>query len=272
MKNPLINASLACAAVCATLSFSATPALATPSILGPDRREMAENDDGDWSGILGVGAGIGPAYSGSSKSKTDPAAYVDIVWRNRVFLSNGGLGVYFVNNADWQAGVGVGYSPGRKESDSPRELRGLGDQDDAANVQGFVTRRTLGIDLGVSATYTDGDFGGTQSTLSAAKSFDLSDRVMLIASVAATYADDDWMNAQYGVTRRQANRSGLRAFSAKSGFESAEFSLIGVYSLSEHWFAGAEVSTTALLGDAADSPITRKDTQSSGLIIIGRTF
>ena len=62
---------------------------------------------------LGAGVGIAPDYFGSKKTEADFVPIIDIVWKNRFFLSTlQGLGVYAVNNEDTGLTLGASVAPG----------------------------------------------------------------------------------------------------------------------------------------------------------------
>lgn len=257
-------------------------AAAQSSILGPDRRVEVAKDDRDWNIIIGGGANYGPAYDGSKKSEVNPAIFADVVWKNRFFFSGDSLGVFAVNTPENQLGASVGLYNGRDEKDDPVGLRGLGSVTGGTTLSVFGTTSLANTDFSLSLRHTFGEdakaalneisSSGSDLNFSLTRSWRFENRVTLIGQIDLAAADADYLQARYGVNSRQAAASGLRIFKPKAGLERAGVSVRALYGLNEQWFVGGQVEVYQLLGDAAKSPITRKDTQASGQIILARKF
>lgn len=236
---------------------------------GPARREAARETD--WSVIAAAGVGYGPTFDGGSDSEAGPAVYLDIIWRNRVQIGMDGINLLFGSDSRGQASVGVGYASGLKQTDDPAR-RGLGDIEEALEARASVTRNIVGLDWTVEAAHAFGDDGGTRVTAGVSKGWRLNEALTVIGAADVEWADEDWSQARYGVTAAQASRSGLRAFAPSAGLAGAGVSLTAIHALSGPWFVGGQVSYRQLLGDIADSPVSRRDDLFGGLILVGRSF
>lgn len=90
------------------------------------------------------------------------------------------------------------------------------------------------------------------------------------AGLSASYADEDYMNAFFGVGA--ASPSGLAAFTANAGIRDVGIRGFVGYQINETWGVGAAAGITQLVGDAADSPIVDTGSASQGFLSIGATF
>jgi outer membrane scaffolding protein for murein synthesis (MipA/OmpV family) len=89
-----------------------------------------------------------------------------------------------------------------------------------------------------------------------------------------TWADDDYMDAYFGINQKTANRSGLKKFDAGSGIKDVGLALPVTYSPWEHWSVMGAVAYKRLLGDAADSPVVDDEGNANqvvgGMLLIYR--
>lgn len=156
--------------------------------------------------------------------------------------------------------VGGGYRFGR-DADDNSALRGMGDVDgqgiarltlasEPTNPRGFGTSYGLKYEADV----TDQTNGETL-TLFAAHATPLSDRLTLTLSGDLRWADEDEMQAYFGVSQAQAARSGHARYDAGAGLSDAGLAARLDWSFADHWVLSGKLGYTRLLGDAADSPL-----------------
>lgn len=172
-----------------------------------------------------------------------------------------------LNNDRFEAGPLVGYRFDRDEDDGDR-LVGLGDVEGGFVVGGFA-RFALIPSLYVGLSYhrtVSGDVDGGQLRFGLEYMTKLSPNVTFSAHTGATYADDEYMDAYFGVTAAQAARSaaGLNAFNAEAGIKDIHFGIGTTIALGPRWSLGLKGRYSRLLGDAADSPVIETEDQFSG--------
>ena len=80
------------------------------------------------------------------------------------------------------------------------------------------------------------------------------------------------MEAYFGVSPAQSAASGYAAFDAGAGVKSQHLVLDFDMALSRWWYVNAMVRTARLAGDAADSPITQRTRQTSGMLAVRYQF
>jgi outer membrane protein len=73
--------------------------------------------------------------------------------------------------------------------------------------------------------------------------------------VHLTWADDDFMDTYFGVSRKDSARSGLPQYTASSGFKDTGLALTGTYQFNQKWGMLGNVSWTRMINDAEDSPL-----------------
>lgn len=222
----------------------------------------------DWDVTIGAGAIYGPEYPGASDYSVSPLPYVDVTWRDRLFLrSERGLGGYVVNWDDLEGdlieglsvGLSVRPSEDRDEDDANR-LDGLGDVDLSAEVGFFAT-----LDLGLlefgAEVYQDVGNGheGLRAELSAGVGRQVTDRFSVEAETFLQFGNAQYLKSFFGVTGRQAERSRFSTYEAGSGLYGTGASLSARYQLTEHWGILSFVEYSRLVGDAADSPIVEDE-------------
>ena len=227
----------------------------------------------DWPAIWSVGAAvsISPEYEGSDEYKVTAIPFVFPTFgaaANRIDV-RGGDDVRFklFRNKNFEIGPLVGYRFDREEDDGDK-LVGLGDVDGGVVIGGFMRAAFLpSLYAGVSYHRTvTGDVDGGQLRFGLEYEKQATDRVFIRMRAGATYADDEYMNAYFGVTSAQEGSSvaGLQAFDASSGIKDVYASIASRIELHERWQLNLKGQYTRLVGDAADSPVIETEDQLSG--------
>ncbi|BBK43992.1 MltA-interacting MipA family protein [Allostella vacuolata] len=235
-------------------SLQAPPAASAARPPGPGAKP-------DWSFRLGAGALYQPEYEGSDEYTVLPLPMLMVSYRDLVFLRGPMLGA---NAFTWQGAAGrlqVGpllrYQLGRYDDDSD-DLRGMGDIDGSVELGGFITYGLGPWSAGVAAFRdVSGSHEGLTAKLSAGNRLSLGPRLLLRSEISTTWADDNYTETFFGVTRTQSARSGLRQYRPDGGFKDAGITLDLDYSLSERWGITGRVAYKRMLGDAADSPLVK---------------
>jgi MipA family protein len=228
----------------------------------------------DWQITLGAVVLVDPDYFGAKKSDVLPFPVIDIVWKERIFLSSTqGLGVYAINDKDTGFALGLAVAPGHSRSVSllqPR-LRGLGRI--SLPVQGRIFTSfspTELISLSASASKDFGGINGYEANIGVNVGAPIGDKLSVGASVDATYYDRKTKQGLLGVTAAQSAATGFRVYTPKAGLHSVSFGLNARYALTDHFGAIVFVNADRLLGSSARSPIVeRKWDRSAG---VGLTY
>lgn len=147
---------------------------------------------------------------------------------------------------------------GRDESDND-VLNGLGDIGQSVGVGGFIELSTSAwrANLSVSPQDVGNDTDGTLATFDIGYTASIKNRLQLTTGLSTSWADDDYMQGDFGVTDAQAIRSGLSRFDIKSGFKDVGIQMKASYAMSPRWSLEGQVGYWRLLNDVADSPIVK---------------
>ncbi|MCE2926964.1 MAG: MipA/OmpV family protein [Rickettsiales bacterium] len=240
--------------------------------------QIGEDDDFDgepkkhgWNFEVGAVAMYSPAYEGSDKHEVEALPNISVDYEDGLFFANpyDGIGSYPIQGEDYKLGAAIGLDFGRDESDDRKNLRGMGDIDmsPTANLMGEYEFGP--IEISGKLTKGNSDYGMTAEA-DVGTMFEVTDRLMVMSKVGATWANEDHMNTYFGVSNAQSGRSGYSSYKASSGIKSVGLEVGAVYSVTKNIDATLMVEADQLLGDAADSPLTKKDFQPS--VMIGTSY
>ena len=217
--------------------------------------------------LLGAGVRLRPAYDGSASQVAELVPvirYFGQYWfvRSTVGVLEGGPRMELAPGL--HAGAQLAYAPGRNTSES--------DFLKAHSVPGVNPGASVGVHL-----EWDHTFGPMPIALLArARQHADSDQgaqvdLRLSAGVyrsgrfaAGVYTQATWANAKstgtfYDITPQQSVVTGLTAFSAASGWLFASFGFLWSVDLVHNWIVVGTMESRSLLGDAAHSPLTERE-------------
>ena len=225
----------------------------------------------NWHVVLGGGAIIVPKYEGSDEFKVMPVPFVTATFLDVVTINPSGASVAVYEQGPFELSARLGYEMGRKEDDADRR-RGLGDIDMGAKVGVKAAVKFGPAEIFAQVDKTIGGSDGLQGEVGIEVSRPLTESLIVGASASAVFADENYMQAYFGVTPEQSARSGLARYDAGAGLKRADFSISATYMLDANWMVRGEAGVGILLGDAADSPIVVDKVQPSGMLLVGYRF
>ncbi|AZO43016.1 MipA/OmpV family protein [Mesorhizobium sp. M7D.F.Ca.US.005.01.1.1] len=237
----------------------------------PSRFGRIEQKLADWHVVLGGGAIIVPKYEGSDEFKIMPVPFVTATFRDTVTIDPTGANIAVYDQGPFALRARLGYEMGRKEDDSDH-LRGLGDVDMGATVGAKAAVKFGPAEIFAQLDKTIGGSDGLLGTIGIEVTQPLSQSLMIGASASVVFADENHMQAYFGVTPEQSARSGLARYDAGAGLKRADFSVSATYMLNENWMVRGQAGVGILVGDAADSPIVVDKIQPSGMLLVGYRF
>lgn len=225
----------------------------------------------EWEGAIGPLLSNGPAYAGAAERKTRlmPGFYLRYgnlsVTNASGFITRTneevvrGLGLDLNPRQDLKLTLGLRFDGGRSDTDS-FALQGLGGI--RATVRARLAARWL-IDehwrlSGALSVDALGRGGGYLGDMSLSREQRWSPSTTWIAGVAAAVAGDRYMQTYFGVTPAQAMRTGLAVYEPQSGVRDVTLFANLRSELNARWVLLSGVSSTRMLGPAADSPLTKK--------------
>lgn len=208
-----------------------------------------------WSVVIGAGGAYAPDYEGSDDYEFQPFPFASIVYDDFIFIEGTSLGVSLLNYEGLKAGPIARYGMGRDEDDNDA-LDGLGDVDDSIELGGFA-KYEVGIWSAAMTVTQDvgGGHDGMVAEMETGVALPLSENLRSSIEASASWADGNYMDTFFGVSRSQSVKSGHDRFEAGSGFKDVGIMLGLDYMVTEAIGVSGRVQYKRLIGDAADSPI-----------------
>jgi MipA family protein len=213
----------------------------------------------DWTVRLGAMGMVKPAYEGSNDYEFQAFPMIDVAWKNVFLNARQGLGAYVWDRDGLKIGLSLGWIFGRDEGDSP-DLAGLGDLDGGLSALASAkwTLGDLSLGLGYESQAT-GESAGFQIQADAGYAIKIGRKILLRPSAKAAFSSDGYMEKHFGVSASQSSRSGLAAYDTRAGLKSAGLGIMALYRIDRRWGIQTLASWERLMGDAADSPVTREE-------------
>ncbi|VEN72876.1 conserved exported hypothetical protein [Candidatus Desulfarcum epimagneticum] len=219
----------------------------------------SRHDLADWTVRLGAVGMVKPAYEGSSDYEFQVFPMIDAAWKNVFFNARRGLGAYVWDRDGLKIGLSLGWIFGRDEGDSP-DLTGLGDLDGGLSALASAKWRLGDLSLGLRyESQATGESAGFQIHADAGYAIQIGRKILLRPSAKAAFSSDGYMEKHFGVSASQSDRSGLAAYDARAGLKSAGLGIMALYRIDRRWGIQTMASLERLMGDAADSPVTREE-------------
>lgn len=225
---------------------------------------------------LAVGVGVAPDYEGSEDYQAIPLLFLK--WsQGQRYVSLRGFALYAnpIDSPTWEIGPVLRYRPGRDDVDN-RAVDRMEDIDDSVELGGFVAVKDgpWRIALEVVKDVADGHDGGLIG-LSGGYSHRFGERSRLGVGASTTWASDNYMSANFGVSYLDSLRSGLRPYRADEGIKDVGVNANLTIPAWAEWDFGTTASYKRLLDDAADSPVVDKAGSENQFFLgvtLGRRF
>jgi MipA family protein len=218
-----------------------------------------------------IGAGYAPTFEGSDKSEALAVFDLNASFAGgRYFVGTQGIGFAPVLSDQLTVKLAVSYGGGRKVSDDPTRLAGLGDIDDEALA--LLTAEYSVGQFAFGAEVTGGADYGTTAKLALSTGVECTDRITIGGEINATYADGQHMGQYFGVTAAQAGASGKSLYDAGSGLKSVGISMGATYALSDTMSIEIGAEHQQLMEDAKNSPITLDASQTFAFLGVSAHF
>jgi outer membrane protein len=234
---------------------------------------------GGWGVALGAAVEYGEAYDGSDEYGVELEPAGAIQWRrdNHLFYWEGIELGWRSRVADrWLIQAGTRYESGLEPDDSEEgALDGIEERD--AHIAGFVEARySLGADWKnwIATRIMGGESGfGWLGIIAAGHRFDAhTDGSGTEMFVYSTFASDDFINKDFGVTPTDAAASGLPATVLDGGYRASGINLVHRRHITPtlEFIAAAEAELYS--SEIADSPLSRNDHEAEVELALVKVF
>ncbi|OPJ93762.1 MltA-interacting MipA family protein [Enterobacter cloacae subsp. cloacae] len=219
-----------------------------------------------------------PRYSGSDKRRWQVIPLVQA--RDGAFFldTQKGIGYDLQSDSGLYLEHTLGYNLGRSDRDSDwrdgsDKLRGMGNIKATVNTAfavGWTLTPWLTVEAKATLPLSDSQGVNYQTSATLIPLQTASDTVAF--STAALFGDSRYMNTIYGVSNRQAGRSGYAPYHAAGGFYGTDSNLTWSHQFTPEWGALASVDYTWLDRNAKDSPIVFRRNGTSVTLGVLYTF
>jgi len=235
---------------------------------------------------VGIGIGRTNEYTGSKHYKIIPMASFSVDTRLGELSSEQiGLKLDIVEGRKLNTGPILRFNAGRDndmKDDVVATLPKVGGTAEAGwFINSGIPLKVLGIPSSAIAngslkatTDLQDVHGGSTVTGSVGLMFPVNETLRIITSASINWSDKNYQRTFFGVDAQAASDSGLNEFSPGGGLESTGLTLVVAKQLRPKWSFTSITSITKLAGDAQDSPIVKRgsDTQLFLGLIFGYTF
>ncbi|MES2036597.1 MAG: MipA/OmpV family protein [Pseudomonadota bacterium] len=230
--------------------------------------------------VVGAGVFYAPEYIGAKKNRFGPAIYGEYQNKNGFFASTM-RGVGFGTKVDdFSLSAALGYRAGREDSRDSKSLFSSDDLKGMGNISGSAI-----ANLQASTTFGPGIKASFNANMALshrengnAYTFGLSAPVFQVATDKIeiggnlTYGDAKYNQTYFGVTPTQSANSGYKAFSAKAGFSQATANVAWTHVIDKNWSVRSAVGVSQVMGDAGDSPLSKKKTNPLVITTVNYAF
>jgi outer membrane protein len=210
---------------------------------------------------VGLGVGVAPEYEGSEDYVAVPIPYVDVKWSNDMSINLLGnkAKVNLIPSPIWKGGLVAEYIPERDNVENDR-VDNLPDVDTSLMLGGFlgVDYRNWNASVEAMGDVADGNDGAIVR-LNGGYKIPIDQAWSISMGVFTTWADNDYMEAYFGIDAAAAASSGLSRFDADAGFKDVGLNLTVSYKPWEHWGIMGLARYVRLLDDAEDSPVVEDE-------------
>ncbi len=228
---------------------------------------------------VSVGAGLGfkPDYEGSSDYEAVPVPFANVKFGNGMFVKLLGLNLRanLIPDKMWNLGPVYNYRGERDDVDNSAvdDMKKVSDANELGLFGGFNIDNWF-VSLEFLADMGDA-YDGWYSKLRGGYNWVINPSWALSIGASTTYADDDYMQTYFGVSRQDAARSGLDRYNADSGIKDVGLDLGLNWIITQSWSAKGIASYTQLVGDADDdSPVVDEGSEGQffGAALVVYTF
>lgn len=225
---------------------------------------------------VGLGAQVRPDYPGSDRLELAPLWDVSTRHGSDLFefeAPDESFGFALLSGGDFQIGPALGLEGSRRESEVGAPVGKVSTTFEAGAFAQYHLSESLR--LRGEVRHGIGGHDGLVSSLGADFVARRGDDWLLSIGPRLLISDADHQRAYFGVTPQVAAATGLPAFQPDGGVYGAGAAASLLYSFGGRWGVSGYARYERLLGDAADSPITRaygSANQLSGGLALTYTF
>lgn len=220
----------------------------------------------EWRVALGAAAVLLPRYQGAREYRLEPGPVIDIRYRDLAFASVGeGLGFNLIHGMKYHTSISIGYDLGRRVSEDPNRLHGLGNINPAPVVklsESYVLSKRFPLILRADVRQIVGGADGLLGDLEAYMPLPGSSQsFVMFAGPSVTFANRRYAQNVFGVTAAQSAASGYPEFYGHGGANSVGIGFSATRFVTTHLMINVDAAISRLERSAHDSPLTQASMQ-----------
>lgn len=225
-----------------------------------------------WQIDVGPGVLAVPRFPGSDGLRILPIPQLDIRYKNQFFASvQSGIGYNVLNTRKWRAGPILRPEFGRTQRDIA-VFPGLNRINFAPEIGGFLTYQpSLFTSVQLEVRRAAGGHNGLLADLTL-RHIKLIGKWTLGYGGRVRFANATYLRAYHGVTPAQSVTSGLAVYRPDASVNDVAVSAFASRRIGGNWSINAFGSYARLVGDAADSPISRSRFGSRNQVTLGTSI
>lgn len=207
-----------------------------------------------------------PRYQGSAEQKTSLVPGIFLHASNGLFADPfNGIGYVFEPAGSLVYGVRANIETGRAAEDALPGFEKIKVRLNPGVFANYAVNEQLTLR---SAVRTGLGEAGDGSLLNLGVQYKLynANFISVAANASVKYASSSYMQSYFGVTSAQSTSSRLAAYKPAAGFAMAQAGLTAGFPISREIYIISSVTVQRLVGDAANSPLTRKKTQPAAFV------
>jgi outer membrane scaffolding protein for murein synthesis (MipA/OmpV family) len=227
-----------------------------------------------WEANIGPSANFQPKYDGSSNYHLRPGLTLDIRYSDVAFLSDGeGLGYNILRGKNHRAGLAITYDLGRHERDDSN-LRGMDSLRPAPELKAFAEYLFFPVTVRGDIRHGFGGYNGWIGDFSVYLPVAGSEKYkyFVFFGPSITVADQDYLQAYFGVTPEQSVRSGYPVYRTGGGLKEVSLGVNATWFFYKQYFVNFTSGGNRYLDNAAHSPLTHEKLQGVADLSLGYDF
>lgn len=207
-----------------------------------------------------------PLYQGSDEQKVTVVPGIFLHASNGLFADPfNGVGYSFDPAGALNYGVRVNLETGRGVETALPGFEKIKSGWNPGAFANYAVNDTLTLKSAVRLGLGDGA-DGSLLNLGASYKIHNENYISVALNASVKYANSSYMQSYFGVSSAQSAASGLKAYQPSAGFSMAQVGVTAGFPISREIYIFSSVSVQRLLGDAANSPLTKKQNQVSAFV------
>lgn len=207
-----------------------------------------------------------PRYQGSDEQKVTLVPGIFLHASNGLFADPfNGVGYSFDPKGDLNYGVRANFETGRAVEAALPGFEKIKARVNPGAFANYAVNDKLTLKSALRLGVGDGADGSVLNVGASYKVYN-ENYVSVALNASVKYANSSYMQSYFGVSASQSATSGLKAYQPSAGFSMAQVGLTAGFPISRQIYIFSSASVQRLLGDAANSPLAKKQNQVSAFV------